>query len=111
MKNYDQDLVYVDFDTATPQNNFKLLSGTGLVTCSGYLRDELFGLSIRNTLRIRRTVEIYDRQTLPKIRPLGCGCEDSGENLRKQNIIDQKLRWIKVSKHHALGFKTAIFYA
>ena len=66
MKAYDQDLVYVDFDNATPNNNFKLLSGTGVVTCSGYLSDELFGLTIRNTLRIRRTVEIYDKEPRSK---------------------------------------------
>ena len=52
------DLASIEFDKAMPEHNFKLVCGSGELTCDYPIADELFGLSVGNALRIQRTVEM-----------------------------------------------------
>lgn len=44
-------------------NNFKLVSGNGIVTAKETLKDDLFGLTFPHSLRLHRRVEVYTEYT------------------------------------------------
>ena len=51
-----------------------MVSGSGLITCSEPLMDDLFKLQFKNRIRIRRTVEIFTRNQLIKRNYQCYGC-------------------------------------
>merc|ERR1712113_29443 len=86
-----KELVRIKFDKASPEDNFKLVSGSGDVTCDEPLIDELFGLRIQNALRIQRTVEIIQYEPKvkePALQNLPC---DRNEDMEEDREIDPDL--------------------
>ena len=86
-----KELVRIQFDKPSPENNFKLVSGTGEVVCDEPLIDELFGLRIQNALRIQRTVEVIQYEPKikePALKSLPC---DRNEDQEEEREIDPDL--------------------
>ena len=110
-RRYKQDLVQIDLSQRLQEeNNFKLVIGTGNVISTEPLTDPFFNLKVRNTLRLRRTVEVYDRR--PKKRkgkdPI-CPC--SGTAPKGSDMIDTNshLTWVPVRNQQDM--KSDTFFA
>ena len=85
------------------ENNFRLVCGWGEVIGKQPLVDEFFQLKVRNTLRLRRTVQVYERRLrkgMANEDDLGCGlCESELKDI-ELNEANSQLRWVKVNGGH-----------
>ena len=84
-----------------------------MVVCAEPVVDELFQLKIRNSLRIKRTVEILELKPVKDRRDRGggdpCACGDKQDDDR-QSTQPSKLTWVKVDSpgHPLLDFTTEV---
>ena len=79
LQEYRKDCVETDFKEALPENNFKLLSGSGLVTSHESIIDELFAMKLENTIAVRRVVSVFSAIRTKKKEPSSCGHESVDE--------------------------------
>lgn len=98
---FKKDLVSADFDSANPENNFKLISGVGIVKSTEPIVDELFQLKIYNAIRIKRTVEICDFKFDRKRNLKGAGSCENLCNSDSDGAKDYgKLEWMPVNNYN-----------
>ena len=86
-----REFVKINFDKALPENNFKLVNGTGFLNVQDPLTDELFGLRVGSALRLERTVEIRVLTPKPKQKPLMDLPCDMNRDLKDEETDDSDL--------------------
>jgi len=59
MDRAEKEIITVDCNDATAENNFKLIHVTGKTENKTDLVDNDFGVSIENSYRLKRRVEVY----------------------------------------------------
>ena len=105
MQEYRKDCVETDFKVALPENNFKLLSGSGLVTSHESVTDEQFAMRLENTIAVRRVVSVFSEIRTKKKEPSSCGHESVDE---EETIKG----WKRVNEgEKAIGFGSESFVA
>ena len=108
LRRYKEDLVQVNLaEEPKPENNFKLICGTGNVVSKEPLIDDFFSLKVRNTLRLRRTVEVYDRRAKRrKGEDTGCPCGGKDSRDISSTEANSRLTWVQVRDDNVLRSKT-----
>ena len=94
------------------ENNFKLVCGTGNVISKEPLMDPFFNLKVRNTVRLRRTVEVYTRR--PKRRKgdnIGCPCGAKPIKNIEITEANSRLTWVRVQNKDQFDLKSEVFFA
>ena len=108
LRRYKEDLVQVNLaEEPKPENNFKLVCGTGNVVSKEPLIDDFFSLKVRNTLRLRRTVEVYDRRAKRrKGEDTGCPCGGKDSRDGQGTAANSRLTWVQGRDDNVLRSKT-----
>ena len=94
------------------ENNFKLICGQGDVISKQPIMDDFFSLKIRNTLRLRRTVYVYERRLNKGLEKDDyCFCRRNRKGI-ELNEVNSHLGWVKVTDEHPnVPLKSKIFHA
>ena len=60
MKAFNEEIVHLDLNSPSPEDNHKLVCGQGTITTDDVPTDYLFHVRIKNAIRILRTVEVFE---------------------------------------------------
>ena len=97
LSEFMKDLVRTDFGSADPENNNKLLTGEGTITCDETLTDDLFEVEVESAVKLKRTVEVLQ---LVKTRPQKKDICGDDESRAKDKF---HLSWVKVTDDDKVG--------
>ena len=78
-----RDLVTVDFGSANPENNFRIVSGSGTIEADEMLVDELFNIRVKDAVKLWRVVEVLEYVDVkPSLKEMCCNDDEPKEKKR-----------------------------